>query len=146
MDYLTARGHVRLTPLRRPSHVTSIAFQKYCYTFDLPKSTPRLSGALLLLLEVTPPLRSLPLISLQLLSINSADYRLAWRIGLLGVASSDKHSTLPIFIQQTRSNFHVRIQKRFALPPRLFSKATGMINELFLSVSPVDNVEIWRDT
>ena len=36
----------------------------------------------------------------------------------------------------------VHIQKRFALSPRLFSKATEMISGVFKSVSPVKNVEI----
>ncbi|MPC63600.1 hypothetical protein E2C01_057699 [Portunus trituberculatus] len=35
-----------------------------------------------------------------------------------------------------------RIQKRFALSPRLFSKATEMISRVFKSVSPGNNVEI----
>ncbi|MPC70649.1 hypothetical protein E2C01_064904 [Portunus trituberculatus] len=34
------------------------------------------------------------------------------------------------------------IQKRFALSPRLFSKATEMISGVFKSASPTNNVEI----
>ena len=34
-----------------------------------------------------------------------------------------------------------RIQKRFALSPRLFSKATEMISVISKSVSPVNNIE-----
>ena len=36
----------------------------------------------------------------------------------------------------------VRIQKRYALSPRLFSKATEMISGVFKSASPVKDVEI----
>ena len=35
-----------------------------------------------------------------------------------------------------------RIQKRLALTPRLFSKATEMVSGVFTSVSPFRNVEI----
>ncbi|MPC94721.1 hypothetical protein E2C01_089902 [Portunus trituberculatus] len=34
------------------------------------------------------------------------------------------------------------IQKRCALSSRQFSKATGMISEIFKNVSPVNNVKI----
>ncbi|MPC98085.1 hypothetical protein E2C01_093436 [Portunus trituberculatus] len=39
-------------------------------------------------------------------------------------------------------HYWVRIQKRFAFSPRVFSKATNVISGVFNSVSPVSNVEI----
>ena len=50
-----------------------------------------------------------------------------------------EHTSL---VSVTICNTLVHIQKRFALSPRLFSKATEMFRGIFKSVSPVNNVEI----
>ncbi|MPD01224.1 hypothetical protein E2C01_096742 [Portunus trituberculatus] len=57
----------------------------------------------------------------------------------------DQHKpslSLCSFVSDVQPRHKIRIQKRFALSPRLFCKATEMISGVFKSVSPVGKLDI----